>query len=115
MIKFRNSLINLNEIKEIEVYMQKTKVQFLFTAKIHWYNSGEWSTLIAQEAVDLVMRVGPHILEGNPSFKFAKNAWVFHNLIAHPLMQLCSFLGMTALGLRIHDATIPRPKPFHVF
>lgn len=55
------------------------------------------------------MTLCPNALEGHEA-KYYKNAWMIHNLIGHPLMQLCSMLHLTSLGIKIHDATIPQPK-----
>jgi hypothetical protein len=41
--------------------------------------------------------------------KYSKYAWAFHNLIAHPLMEILNWVGLSSLGDRIHSATIPRP------
>jgi hypothetical protein len=61
------------------------------------------------EAIDLVMRVAPSILEGK-RFRWIRSAWALHNLVGHPLLQLLAWAGQTRLGLRVHDATIPRPR-----
>ena len=34
----------------------------------------------------------------------------FHNLIGHPLMQICFWLKLSRLGNKIHDITIPMDK-----
>lgn len=64
-----------------------------------------------QAAIDLVMRECPHRLEGR-RLRWARHAWAFHNLVAHPLLQLFHWAGATEMGLRIHDATVPRPTGF---
>jgi hypothetical protein len=35
--------------------------------------------------------------------------YTIHNLIAHPLMELFHLFGFSALGDKIHDATLPLP------
>lgn len=60
------------------------------------------------QAFDVVMRLCPDALEGERA-KYHRNAWVIHNLFGHPLMQIFSWLGLTSLGLKIHDATVPNP------
>jgi hypothetical protein len=40
--------------------------------------------------------------------KYSKYAWAFHNLIAHPLMEILHWVGLSSLGDRIHSATAPR-------
>ncbi len=59
-------------------------------------------------AVDLVMRLAPCFFEGR-RFRWARSGWALHNLVGHPLLQLLAWAGRTPLGLRVHDATIPRP------
>jgi hypothetical protein len=60
------------------------------------------------QAFDVVMRLCPEALEGERA-KYHRHAWAIHNIFGHPLMQLCSWLGLTKLGLKIHDATVPNP------
>jgi hypothetical protein len=36
--------------------------------------------------------------------------WGVHNIIAHPLMQICIWLGLHQLGAKIHDGTLPEPE-----
>lgn len=60
------------------------------------------------EAVDLVMRLDPAFFEGR-RFRWVRSAWALHNLVGHPLLQLFAWVGRTRLGLRVHDATVPRP------
>jgi hypothetical protein len=33
--------------------------------------------------------------------------WAVHNIIGHPLMEICFLLGLERLGLWIHDETLP--------
>ena len=60
------------------------------------------------QAFDVVMRLCPEALEGEQA-KYNRHAWAIHNIFGHPLMQLFSWLGLTKLGLKIHDATVPNP------
>jgi hypothetical protein len=61
------------------------------------------------QAVDFVMEWRPSALEGR-RMRFARHAWAFHNLVAHPALQVLTWLGMRRLGMRVHDATVPRPR-----
>lgn len=61
------------------------------------------------QAVDLVMRLAPSFFEGR-RFRFVRSSWAFHNLVAHPLLQLLAWTGHTRAGLLLHDATIPTPR-----
>lgn len=71
--------------------------------------SGERVELQGQPALDLVMAVKPSAVEGK-RFRFARHAWVFHNLVAHPGLQVLAWLGYPKLGFKLHDSTIPRPR-----
>ena len=71
-------------------------------------SDGSSFTASGPPALDLVFRLAPHLLEGR-RLRWAPRAWAFHNLVAHPLMQVLSWLGRRDLGLRLHDATVPRP------
>lgn len=59
-------------------------------------------------ALDAAMILCPSIVEGK-RFKWARNAWLVHNIIGHPLMQVLAFFGFYKLAFKIHDSTIPRP------
>lgn len=37
-----------------------------------------------------------------------KYSYTIHNLIAHPLMEILHLMGMTELGNKIHDYTLPK-------
>jgi hypothetical protein len=110
MIKFAGAMWPEHKIDKISVFIDNNQ----FTARIHWIgdtiSNPKWSQMRGVEAIDFVMRYCPELLEGNPQFKFIKYSWVFHNLVAHPLMQILSFLKLRKLGLKIHDLTIPKPR-----
>lgn len=69
---------------------------------------GRQHVLEGPTAVELVMLVCPSALEGR-RLRWARNAWVIHNLIGHPGMQILSWLGLSKLGLQLHEAMVPRP------
>jgi hypothetical protein len=33
--------------------------------------------------------------------------WTIHNMIAHPIFELLHLIGLSSLGDRIHDSTLP--------
>lgn len=47
-------------------------------------------------------------LEGKP-LRWVRHAWWFHNLVAHPVLQIAVWLGFRKFGMRIHDNTSPKP------
>lgn len=61
-------------------------------------------------AIDLVMRLCPSAVEGR-RLRWVRHQWATHNLVGHPGMQVLAWLGHVGLGLRLHDALIPRPVP----
>jgi len=63
------------------------------------------------EAIDILMQVKPSALEGK-RLKWDRNVWAAHNLLIHPAMQILAFCGLKRQAVRLHDATIPRPKGF---
>lgn len=41
--------------------------------------------------------------------RLAKRAWLVHNLVGHPLMQLLALFGCYRKAFAVHEATVPRP------
>lgn len=60
-------------------------------------------------AVELVWLVKPSAIEGLPYIKWNKNAWVIHNMIAHPLMQILAWFKLYKWAIKVHDVTVPKP------
>lgn len=58
-------------------------------------------------AVRILLELKPESLEGR-RVRWIKRSWTVHNLIGHPAMEILSRLGWTRLGLKIHDATVPK-------
>lgn len=75
---------------------------------IHFTHTHDFKVVKGVEALNIIQTLCPSVLEGKRA-KYVKNAWAVHNLIGHPLMQIFSWLKLPALGIRIHDATIPEP------
>ena len=71
--------------------------------------SGDWYTLEGNDALEAVMLLKPSVLEGR-RLRWAKNAWLIHNLIGHPMMQVLCFFGLYRQGIWVHERTIPRPR-----
>ena len=36
--------------------------------------------------------------------------WSIHNVIAHPIMEILHLIGLSSLGDKLHDFTIPEPS-----
>lgn len=67
-------------------------------------------TIEGFDAIRVLWELSPTTLEGK-HFYWVKNSWWFHNLIGHPVMQLLAFVGLTSLALKVHDKTVPYPRP----
>ncbi len=39
--------------------------------------------------------------------RWKKFEWALHNLVAHPIMEVLSWIGLAEVGDRLHDATVP--------
>lgn len=103
-IHFQNQILNSDDIRWIECS------NLMKTGTIRLYLQNGSSELVdGHEAMDIVIRLCPDFLEGKQA-RYARHAWSIHNLIGHPLMQICAWLHLTSLGIKIHDATIPDPK-----
>ncbi len=103
-VHFNNKIINSDRISSIdcENYCKNGEILVMVEDMYAQKVSGA-------EATTLIMTLCPAVLEGKEA-EYKRHAWAIHNLIGHPLMQILSWLHLTALGIKIHDATIPDPK-----
>lgn len=85
--------IECAEVEQLKVFVRTYDGQVLIATDIH--------------ALELVMQTCPSMLEGK-AFRAPKRAWLVHNLIAHPLMQILALMGFYKAAFRIHDATVPQ-------
>lgn len=108
-IKVNETLVNSRHI--IKVTMT-TRADRTLDVEVIFLNHNTVNVLKAsgQQATDIVMRLCPSAIEG-ANLRHAKRSWSFHNLVAHPVMQIMSWLGRTDLGLKIHDQSVPSPLP----
>lgn len=60
------------------------------------------------DALELAMRVKPSVLESR-RLVWPKWAWLVHNLIGHPVMQVLALMRCYKAAFWVHDATVPRP------
>ena len=72
------------------------------------YVAGRQIELSDFDAFEAVLLLKPGALEGR-RFRWVRHVWAFHNLVAHPVMQILVWLGFRRAGLWIHDVTVPRP------
>lgn len=67
---------------------------------------GEVVEAFGIDAFENVMMLKPSALEGR-RFAFMKRAWMVHNLLGHPLMQILALLRFHRAAMWVHDRTVP--------
>lgn len=63
------------------------------------------------DAIEAVMALKPSAVEGL-RLRWRPHAWAFHNLVAHPTVQVLAWLGWKRAAVRFHDWTTPVPRGF---
>lgn len=100
-IRSRDRIIRVDTIRWIDT-------RDLEAGMIVVHHDDQQTEITGSLAIEAILVVRPSALEGK-RMKWVKRAWMKHNLIGHPLLMLCALLGRVDLGLRIHEATVPRP------
>lgn len=105
-IHFNNHIHNTSEIKSVDCsdYVELGVVRVHFDLRMEIVEGAE--------AFNVIQKLCPAVLEGKRA-KYVRHAWAIHNLIGHPLMQIFSWLHLPALGIKVHDATIPVPRKWN--
>ncbi len=104
-LKAGNKLIPVDTVKLIEIdNIENSEVEIIT-------HDGERFTARGFDAVEAIWAFKPSALEGR-RLKWKKGSWAFHNVVAHPLMQVLAWCGMTRLAIHLHDATTPVPRDF---
>lgn len=100
-IKADNQIVSVSEIARVDL-MHIENLQMT----IHLKNGDQ---VIAKDidALENVMLLKPSAIEGR-RLRWAKRAWLIHNLIGHPLMQFLALIGFPKQGMWVHDATVPK-------
>lgn len=101
-IMIDGGLIRHSEIRYIDLKRIDEQVAVIYTSE---YGKHEVSGFAAME---LVWMLKPGAVEGH-RLKWKKRAWAFHNLIAHPVMQLLAYCGFYKQAMWVHDITVPKP------
>ncbi len=101
-IKAGNTILRLADIERIDM----TEIE---QGRLTVFHKGG-TQLLAQDfdAFEILMLLHPAALEGR-RLRWPKHAWAFHNLVAHPLMQIMVWLGLKKQAIWLHDVTVPRP------
>ena len=60
------------------------------------------------DAIEVAMLLKPSVMESK-RLKWIKFSWMVHNIVGHPVMQLCALFGAYKLAFWVHDSTVPKP------
>lgn len=104
-LKAGEQLIPINLVESVDI----SAIEFGGVKIV--YSEGKEAIAIGIDAIEAVMLLKPSALEGR-RLRWQKNAWAFHNLVAHPLMQIMIWCGFKKQAIRLHDATVPFPRGF---
>lgn len=101
-VKAGNTIVKLADIERIDITS-------LEEGRITIFGAGG-AALVAEDfdAFEILMLLHPAAMEGR-RLRWAKHAWAFHNLVAHPLMQVMVWLGFKKRAIWLHDVTVPKP------
>jgi hypothetical protein len=104
-LKAGEKLIPFHAIKDVEIDAIESGVVVIVTQE------GDRYIAHGFDAIEAVMILKPSALEGR-RLKWKKGAWAFHNVVAHPVLQVLAWLGLKRLAIKLHDATVPAPRAF---
>lgn len=71
-------------------------------------SNGRTYEATAIDALEIAMVLKPSVLESR-RLRWPKWAWLVHNLVGHPLMQILALLRQYRAAFWLHDSTVPRP------
>lgn len=108
-IHFNNKIVPLKDISHINYsdFAEHGHIHVFYKLEMNIFSPSS-DCVEGADAVRLIMELCPGALEGKKA-KHIKHSWAIHNLIGHPLMQICSWLHLPHLGIKIHDYTAPAP------
>lgn len=95
-------LIKRSSITSVDTSKMETE---LIATIHHWEGETEVQGI---QAIEAIMLLRPSVLEGR-RFRWKKRAWIMHNLVGHPLMQLLALAGFYDAAMFVHDVTVPKP------
>lgn len=102
-IHFNDKVVNTDTISHVH-YEDIRETGYV---RVHYMN-GRTELVYEQQAIDILIELDPSSIEGE-RLNHARYTWSIHNIIGHPLMQVCSWLRLHKLGLWVHDITVPTP------
>lgn len=103
-LKAGNVLIPIENVTKIDISSVEHEEVRIYTAQ-------EIHTAYGFDAIEAVMLFKPSSLEGR-RLRWKRNAWAFHNLVGHPIVQIIAWMGFKKQAVRFHDWTTPTPRGF---
>lgn len=102
-LKAGENIIPIGEVKRLDITQIEHGSVSVFTHDGTEYEARGF------DAIEAVMVLKPSALEGR-RMRWQRHAWAFHNIIAHPVVQILAWLGLKRAAVRFHDYTTPRPR-----
>jgi hypothetical protein len=103
VLKAGNDLVPFWDIRSLQIDDIEHEVVVLATFSGHTYTAEGF------DAIEAVMALKPSLLEGR-RLRWRKGAWLFHNIVAHPIVGILSIFRLGRLAIRFHDWSTPRPR-----
>ena len=103
-LKAGDNLIPLANVVDIDI-------EHIERGFVTIFANGRAYTAYGFDAIEAIMMIKPSALEGR-RLKWNKNAWAYHNFIAHPIVQILAWLGLKKQAVWYHDYTTPMPRDF---
>jgi hypothetical protein len=105
VLKAGDALLPFADVKRLDLARLETGVVAIVM------KDGDVHEAHGFDAVEAVMAVRPSAMEGR-RLRWRPHAWAFHNLVAHPAVQVLAWCGWKRAAVRFHDWTTPRPRGF---
>jgi hypothetical protein len=102
-LKAGENLIPIHKIARVEIGNIENSEAVIVT------DDGDRFVALGFDAIEAVWLFKPSSVEGR-RLRWKKGAWAFHNVVAHPLMQVLAWCRMPKLAIWLHDTTVPVPR-----
>jgi len=103
-LKLGNHLVPIDNILEVDIWELEKGFVTVKTTNGSFIISGF-------DALEVVWWFKPSSMEGK-RLSWKPHAWAFHNLIAHPVVQILAWMNLKKQAIRFHDWTTPKPIGF---
>lgn len=101
-------LIRIDQVTRIDLS------NFASKGEIALHHTGGLSVTRGIYAIEALLLLKPSALEGT-HVRWIRHAWITHNLLGHPVMQLLALCGLHKAALWIHEVTVPKRDKLRSF